>query len=207
MLNVLLVEDKKMSQDSIIGYVNSSSRYRMAATITNAGMAEITCMQKPVDLILMDFCTEFNEDGIAAAAVIKRHLPRIKIIIVTSMTTIDLIDRARAAGADSFWYKEAGDKDLLAVMDKTMAGESVYPDQPIAVHIGCASSTEFTPSELAVMQCIANGLSDASIAEELHISVPAVRYHVNQLFEKTGYKNRVALMADLINKDFIIPKL
>jgi DNA-binding NarL/FixJ family response regulator len=207
MINVLLVEDKKMSQDSIIGYVNASDRYRMAATITNAGMAEMTCLRTHVDLILMDFCTEFNEDGIAAAAVIKRHLPRIKIIIVTGMTTIDLIDRARRAGADSFWYKEAGDRELLAVMDKTMAGESVYPDKPMVVQIGCARSSEFTPSEIEIIQRIANGLTDAAIAEELHISVPAVRYHVTQLFEKTGYNSRVALMADLINKDFIIPKL
>ena len=206
MINVLLVEDKKMSQDSITGYVAASDRYRMAATITNAGMAEMTCMRVPVDLILMDFCTEFNEDGIAAAAVIKRRLPKIKIIIVTGMTTIDLIDRARAAGADSFWYKEAGDRELLAVMDRTMAGESVYPDKPMVVKIGCALSGEFTPSELAVMQGIANGLTDAAIAQELHISLPTVRYHVTQLFEKTGYNSRVALMADLINKDFIIPK-
>ena len=91
MVNVLLVEDTRMSRDCISGYIKSSEHYRLAATISGAGMAEITCMRTPVDLILMDYRTENNEDGIEAAAVIKRHMPKIKIIIVTSMTSSDLI--------------------------------------------------------------------------------------------------------------------
>ena len=129
MINVLLVEDTKMGRDCISGYIKSSDRYTLSAVITNAGMAEMTCMRMPIDLILMDYRTENNEDGISASAVIKRNMPKIKIIIITSMTSIDLIDRARSAGVDSFWYKEAGDEELLTVMDKTMAGESIYPDR------------------------------------------------------------------------------
>ena len=86
MINVLLVEDTKMGRDCIAGYLQSSNRYRLAATLTNAGLAEMTCMHTPIDLILMDYRTENNEDGIAAAATIKRHLPQLKIIIITSMT-------------------------------------------------------------------------------------------------------------------------
>ena len=104
MINVLLVEDTKMGRDCITGYLRGSDRYRLAASITNAAMAETTCLHMPIDLILMDYCTENDEDGIAAAAVIKRRMPHIKIIIITSMASIDLIDRAREAGADSFWY-------------------------------------------------------------------------------------------------------
>ena len=39
------------------------------------------------------------------------------------------------------------------------------------------------------------------------MSLPAVRYHVTQLLQKTGYDNRVQLIADLINKDFVVPGL
>lgn len=58
MTNVLLVEDTRMGRDCIAGYVRSSGRYRLAAAISSAGMAEITCMHTPVDLILMDCRTE-----------------------------------------------------------------------------------------------------------------------------------------------------
>lgn len=207
MIKVLLVEDRKMSRDSMIGYMKGSDRYEPAAHTTCAGMAEMLCMQNHIDLILMDVCTENNEDGIEAAASIKRHFPNIKVIIVTGMTTIDLIERARKAKADSFWYKEIEGCELLDVMDRTMNGEHIYPDRTPLVRIGNMSSAEISKRELDVLRLMAEGNTDGAIAEKLCVTVSAVRYHVTQLLQKTGYGNRVKLIADLINKDFIVPGL
>lgn len=146
MINVLLVEDRKMSRDSMIGYMKDSDRYELAAQTANAGMAELLCMQNHIDLILMDVCTANNEDGIEATAAIKRHFPGVKVIIVTGMTTIDLLERAKAAGADSFWYKEIEGDELLDVMDRTMDGEHIYPDKTPLVQIGNMSSAEISVS-------------------------------------------------------------
>lgn len=207
MIKVLLVEDRKMSRDSIIGYMKGSDRYELAAQTASAGMAEMLCMQKRIDLVLMDVCTANNEDGIEAAAAIKRHFPDIKVIIVTGMTTVDLIERARRANADSFWYKEIEGDELLDVMDRTMNGEHIYPDKTPHVQIGNMTSAEISGRELAVLRLMAEGNTDAAIAEKLCVGVPAVRYHVTQLLQKTGYQNRVKLIADLINQDFIVPGL
>lgn len=207
MIRVLLVEDTKMGRDCITGYIRSSDRYELADTITNAGMAEMTCMHTPVDLILMDYRTENNEDGIEAAAVIKRHFPKIKIIIVTSMTSVDLIDRAREAGADSFWYKEAGDAELLEVMDRTMDGESIYPDTTPVIQIGNAVSTEVTPMQLEVLRLVVDGYTNPAIAEKLHTSVDNVKWHLKELYQKTGYTDRVGLVGAVIDKAFIVPGL
>ena len=207
MIKVLLVEDRKMSRDSMIGYMKGSDRYELAAQTPSAGMAEMLCMQNHIDLILMDVCTENNEDGIEATAAIKRHFPHIKVIIVTGMTTIDLIERARKAKADSFWYKEIEGDELLDVMDRTMNGEHIYPDRTPLVQIGNMSSAEISDRELEVLRLMAEGSTDGAIAKRLCVSVAAVRYHVNQLLQKTGYENRVKLIADLINKDFIVPGL
>ena len=205
MLNVLLVEDKKMARECLEGYIAASGRYRLAASISNAGMAEMTCMRCPVDIILMDVCTENDENGLEAAAQIKHHMPDIRIVIVTSMADSSFLQKARQAGAESFWYKESSPEDLLAVMDRTMRGESAYPDRAPEVRIGNATSSEFTPGDLAVLRLLVRGLPDAAIAAELHISVSAVRYHIRELFEKTGYTNRVTLACDVINKDLIVP--
>lgn len=207
MIKVLLVEDRKMSRDSIIGYMKDSDRYELAAQTASAGMAEMLCMQNHIDLVLMDVCTANNEDGIEATAVIKRHFPGIKVIIVTGMATVDLLDRARAAKADSFWYKEIEGDELLDVMDRTMNGEHIYPDNPPLVQIGNMTSVEISDRELEVLRLMAEGNTDQVIAEKLYVSVSAVRYHITQLLQKTGYENRVRLIADLINKDFIVPGL
>lgn len=207
MINVLLVEDTKMGRDCITGYLRGSDRYRLAASITNAAMAETTCLHTPIDLILMDYCTENDEDGIAAAAVIKRRMPHIKIIIITSMASIDLIDRAREAGADSFWYKETGDEELLAVMDRTMSGESIYPDTTPVISIGAAKSTDLSDMQLKILRLMVRGLSNPTIAKELYISVDDVKWHIKELYDKTGYNSRVTLVGAVIKKDFIVPGL
>ena len=204
MFNVLIVENVKMARHCMEGYIKDSDRYRLAASITNAGMAEMACMRYDIDLILMDVCTDNNESGIDAAAVIKRHMPNIKIIIVTSMADVDFITKAKEANADSFWYKEISEHELLDIMDRTMNGESVYPEKTPEVKIGNALSSEFTPSEFEVLRLLVKGMTDAEIAQKLHISIPTVRWHIKELFEKTGYNNRVTLACDIINKDLIV---
>ena len=147
--------------------------------------------------------TSNNESGLVAAAGIKRKMPEIKIVVVTSMMDSSFLQKAKQAGAESFWYKESSPEELLTVMDRTMLGESVYPDKAPEVQIGNTTSAEFTPGDLAVLRLLVKGFTDAAIAGELHISVSAVRWHIKELFEKTGYTNRVTLACDVINKDLI----
>ncbi|NLL63939.1 MAG: response regulator transcription factor [Ruminococcaceae bacterium] len=205
MFNVLLVEDRRMPRECMESYIKSSDRYNLAASITNAAMAEMSCMEQDIDLILMDVCTENNESGIAACATIKKNFPNIKVIIVTSMADARFINMAKEANADSFWYKEISEYELLDIMDRTMNGENIYPDKTPDVQIGTAKSSNFTKGELRVLRLLVQGLSDAEIAESLGISITTVRWYVRVLFEKTGYKNRVSLACDVINKELIVP--
>ena len=61
--------------------------------------------------------------------------------------------------------------------------------------------------QLAVLRLMVNGYSNPAIARELYISVNDVKWHIKELFEKTGYSSRVELVGDVINKNFIIPGL
>ena len=56
-----------------------------------------------------------------------------------------------------------------------------------------------------LMRLLVQGKRDSEISAEMHISVDAVRWHIKELFSKTGYNNRVALACDVINKDLIVP--
>ena len=105
MIRVLIVEDQRMAREDMENYIQSSGRYCLAASITNAAMAETVCRQSKCELVLMDVCTENDESGLVAAEKIKRTMPQIKIIIVTSLVECSFIDRARKAGVESFWYK------------------------------------------------------------------------------------------------------
>lgn len=123
---VMIVEDQTMPRELFELRIQSSERFEVAISIDNAAMADIYCLRIPVDLILMDVITRGGESGLEAAARIKRAFPQIKIVIVTSMPECSYLDRARAIGIESFWYKEDPHGNLLDIMERTMNGESVY---------------------------------------------------------------------------------
>ena len=125
----------------------------------------------------------------------KKRNPNIKIIIVTSMPLSSWLRRAREIGVDSFWYKEAQKEPILAVMERTMAGESIYPDQTPTVQIGYTNNHDFTERELEILRELISGDSNAEIGERLGIGASTVKYHVQNMLEKTGMHTRTELAA------------
>lgn len=61
--------------------------------------------------------------------------------------------------------------------------------------------------QLNILRLMVKGMSNPTIASELHISVDDVKWHIKELYEKTGYNSRVTLVGAIIKKNFIIPGL
>ena len=193
MIQVLLVEDDPMARQLLEIYVNKSETYELVGSVESALFAEVFCRTHPVDVILMDVCTAMNANGIDAAQDIKKHLPKIKIIIITSQPECSFIDRAREAGVDSFWYKSATAEEIITVMDRTLAGESIYPDSTPILKIGDTVSERFSERELEVLRLVVAGETDAVIAEKLFISMATVKTHIQNMKNRTGFRNRTEL--------------
>lgn len=189
----MIVEDDPMAQKLLEIFISENSSYQVAHIIESAAMAEFYCMTHQIDLILMDVCTAMNVSGLEAAEKIKSRFPNIKIIIITSQPECSFIDRARAAGVESFWYKTASAEEILTVMDRTMDGESIYPDNTPSLKLGVADSDKFSERELEVLRLVVAGETDASIAEKLFISVRTVKQHIQSMRDKTGFRNRTEL--------------
>ena len=205
MTSVLIVEDQRMPRENMEHLVEDSGRYRRVASLSTAEMALAQCARHSVDLVLMDVCTKGSRDGIDVAAEIKARYPETKVIIITSMVEESYLKRAKAAGAESFWYKDVSPESLLEVMDRTMAGESLYPDRTPETRLGQVSSTQLTPREIEVLRLVCEGLEYEEIAAELGISSRTVKRFVSSLLEKTGYSNRTRLAIAVTKKNFILP--
>ena len=117
------------------------------------------------------------------------------------------LERARAAGVDSFWYKDISPEALIDVIDRTMAGERLFPSETPKVKLGLAESTELTPKEIEVLRLICDGLEYEEIADKLNITERTVKYHVSNILSKTGYANRTRLAIAVTNKKFIVPNI
>lgn len=204
---VMIVDDQNMPRKLFEMIVESSPDYVLAKSIQSAATADMYVLSNDIDLIIMDIVMADGSNGLDAAERIKKLRPDIKILMVTSMPEVSFIERARAAGVDSFWYKEVEDKPLLDVMNRTMAGENVYPDQAPDVRLGLAKCSDFTERELEVLRVLSSGCSDQEIADTLHISFSTVRTHINHMLTKTGYATRTELAINARISGTVIPEI
>ena len=205
MIRVLIVEDQKMSRETMEGIVETLPGYALAGSLQSAEFALAFCLRNKVDLILMDVVSNGYKDGIQASAEIKKKLPHIKIIVVTSMVEADYIRRSKEAGVDSFWYKELSSQQLCEVIKNTCGGESVYPDETPSVKLGLIQSTELTQTEIKILRLVCEGYEYEEIASMTGTARSTVHYHISNILRKTGYKNKTRLAVAASRCSFIIP--
>lgn len=207
MTRVLVVDDSRTARRLLEETVEKSGRYTLAGSLASAENAVVFCHSGRVDLVLMDVYTFGGENGIDAAAEIKRLFPQIRVIIVTSLPEESFLRRAREAGCESLWYKEVGEEELLNVMDRTMAGQSVYPEETPKVRIGQASSTEFTDKEKELLRTLSvspDCKSYKDIAARMGITERTVRFHLSNIQEKTGISSLSRLTFALAQTGYIV---
>ena len=207
MTKVLVIDDQRIAREYMENVVKRSENYQLAGSLSKADLAATVCRRSAVDMVLMDVCTHGTKDGIEAAAELRELFPALKIIVVTSMVEESFIKRARKAGADSFWYKESSPEDLITVMNATVQGKQMWPDETPVVKLGVTTSDDFTETEIKVLRLVCEGLEYSEIAKELNYTKDNVKYHIRNILQKTGYANKTQLAIAVTGKRFIIPKL
>lgn len=204
MIHVLIVEDQRLMRETMENYICHAEGYELTGSLECASRAKKFCLTNPVNLVLMDVCTGNEESGFDAAREIKAVRPGIKIIIVTSMLDSTYLKRAEEIGAEGFWYKDAPEEELMNVINAVMRGESVYPGKPPKVTVGMATNYDFSKAELRVLRPLVEGDSYAEIAKQLNISPETVKTHVSHMLQKTGFKSKTQLVAQIIKKNVIV---
>lgn len=126
---------------------------------------------------------------------------------VASLSTAEMALAQCARHTVDLVLMDVSPESLLEVMDRTMAGESLYPDRTPETRLGQVSSTQLTPREIEVLRLVCEGLEYEEIAAELGISSRTVKRFVSSLLEKTGYSNRTRLAIAVTKKNFILPHL
>ena len=193
MTKVAIVDDQNITRQFFSYFIKEADEFELVAALKDGETAVEYCMSHDVDLVLMDIVMVGGINGLEAAKRIKENKPEIKIIIITSMPEVSYMDKAREIGIESFGYKEMQEVPIRSVMERTMNGESIYPDTTPELTIGNAKSVEFTRMEIDVLRELTTGATNKEIAEKLFISPTTVNFHINNLLLKTGYKNRVQL--------------
>lgn len=190
---IMIVDDQSVSRQMFELYIDRSPNYEVIYSLDTAMFADTYILKIKPDLIIMDILMQDTSNGLEAAEKIKKINPQIKIIAVTSMPEVSWMEKAKAIGIESFWYKEASEESILNIIERTLAGESIYPEETPVVQLGLAKSTEFTPKEIQVLRLLTTGAVNEEIAEKMAISSNTVKTHIQHLMQKTGFKSRTQL--------------
>lgn len=190
---VMIVDDQRLVRQYFEFVVGGCERYEVVHSIESAAFADTYVLRNSIDLVLMDILMNDGSNGLEASRRIKRANDQVKIVAVTSIPEASWMDQAREAGIESFWYKDADPDTIVEVMDRTMAGEHVYPQAAPTVQIGQTTSADLTEREIDILRELVDGLSNEQIGQQLHLSASTVKTHVRHLLEKTGCENRTKL--------------
>ena len=194
---VVIAEDFRMIRELFESTVERAENYTLAASFPTAQQAVKYLEKNDADLVLMDVLIPGSMSGLVAAEKLKSFKPDVKIIVVTSMPELSYEKRARENGVEGFWQKEIQEQPILEIMDRVMAGETVYPSEQIEVPIGNTMSTDFTEREVEVLKELVTGASNKVISQKLCMGESTVKMHITNMLQKSGYHSRLelALMA------------
>lgn len=168
------------------------------------------------DVVLMDVRMPYP-DGIEATAEVTRA-GLAQVIILTSFELDDYVVGALRAGASGFLLKTAEQRTIADAIRRVVRGENVLsPEVTRAVISRAISSpddtdttpteaepewlTELTQREREVLARLKEGMSNAAIAADLHISEATTKTHVSRVLMKTGCRSRIqaALLAQQLD--------
>ena len=188
-IRVLLVEDQKIMQKYFASMVQGDERFLL------------------VDVLLMDVQTFQNHDGLLAAETIKKQHPAVKIIVITSLVDPEILTRAKEKGADSLWYKDHGQEEIMEVIDRTLEGEHVFPDKAPAVELKWMKSDEISPRQLEMLRLYIKGYSYSEIGKQMNCSAAGVRWNFQDMIAKAGYSCKEELLAAVLESKLVVSTL
>lgn len=206
MIHTILVEDNKYILQHFSNLLNSDERFHLVCGVSDAFEAEKIC-GNAIHLVLMDVQTLHCHSGLAAGKRIKRKWPHIKVVIMTSLVDPEILATAKAGCADSLWYKDHGDSEIMDVILRTLEGEHIFPDESPAVELEDIFSNEIAPVQLEILRCYIRGMTYREIGEKFGITSDGARWHIRELVKKCGFSNKEELIAAAIASKLIVTTL
>ncbi|WP_295715535.1 response regulator transcription factor [Mucilaginibacter sp.] len=158
------------------------------------------------NLLLLDI----NMPGINGFEVLKRvksYHPKIKVIMLSTYNEEHLIEKAKAAGANGYLFKNAEKSELLKAMRLVAQGELCFPyKQPVTNSTFNESDPflkqfQLTKREAELLQFIKQDFTNQQMANHLHLSIYTVETHRKNIMQKLNLKNPVELTRFILQYD------
>jgi DNA-binding NarL/FixJ family response regulator len=198
-MRILICDDQAIIRDGLAMLLNLERDIEVVGVAEDGAEAVELAARLSPDLVLMDLKMP-GVNGVAATRQIRASHPQIKVLVLTTYDDDEWIFDAIRAGADGYMLKDTPREDLVRAVRGTVAGKA-YLDPAVAGKLlnqvasvqrqpASQITSKLTEREIAVLRLLAAGMSNADIAERLHLSEGTVRNHVSTILAKLELADR-----------------
>ena len=225
MIDVGIVDDDALVRHVLTTLLNAQSDISVAWTASD-GEEVIQLLDSPenssVQAILLDIQMP-RMDGITLSTIVHEKFPSIAILILTTFTDRELIDRTLAAGVNGYIAKEDSIESIAGAIRQAVGGNLVLSPgpgnrlrtrtpstadseaKPGSIQAARASDvidsseiSHLSPREVEVLKLMAEALPNKQIARRLNVSEATVKTHVSTLIAKLGVHDRVGAVVKAV---------
>lgn len=210
-VRVLLADDHPLFRDGIASLL-SARDYVVVGQAGNGAEAVQLVEELHPDLVLMDIRMP-GVNGLAATRLIQTAYPEIKIVILTVSEEDDDLFEAIKSGAAGYIQKSLDSDQFFDLLDGVLRGEAgLTPVLAGKILRDYArrqrpspqpSPEELTPRECEVLELVAQGATNAEIANRLTVSENTVKFHMKNILQKLHASNRAEVVAYALRSGLI----
>ncbi|MCJ7702731.1 MAG: response regulator transcription factor, partial [Anaerolineales bacterium] len=213
MIKVLICDDQAIVCEGRSRILGMDTGIEVVGMAYNGADALAQIPEAQPDLVLMDLKMPVM-NGVVASRKIKEKYPHIQVLVLTTYDDDEWIFDAIRGGAAGYLLKDTPPQELITAIKGTVEGKS-YIDPSIGAKVLTKVAVEKKPEKLLttfslsdreyeVLNLLAQGLTNADIAQTLFLTEGTVRNYTSEIFKKLGVSDRtlaaiVALRHGLVD--------
>ncbi len=197
-ISVLIVDDHEVVRNGVRAFLESQLDFVVVGESETGEEAVEMTQQLCPDVVLMDLVMQ-GMQGVEATRKVRKVSPDTQVVVLTSYHQDDHVFPALRAGAISYILKDAKMDELADALRRAARGEATLHPRVAARVIKEIKGNKLeeanplrtlTSREMEILGLIAEGLSNADIAEHLVISENTVKGHVSNILGKLHLSDR-----------------
>lgn len=215
-IRVLVADDHAMVRTGFEMILNAQQDIAVVGAVGNGTAAVAESRRLRPDVVVVDVRMP-ELDGVAATRQICSTPEAPRVLVVTTFDVDQYVFDALRAGASGFLLKNAPPEQLVEAVRVLAAGDALLAPQVTRRVIEAFATAprmrepepgavaELTPREREVLTLIAQGLSNAQIADQLFLGVGTVKTHVARILTKLGLTDRVQAVVFAYEMGLAVP--
>lgn len=180
------------------------SDIEITASVTNGIDAIVAIRKTNPDCAILDYNMP-GANGLEVFLESRRWSAQTRFIILTGSTTPETVDMLVKAEIDGVALKDASETEVVDMVRRVLAGERVIGASAARLMAMPTDKVPLTDRELAVLQALARGHTNASAAESLGVSPKTIDSHRTSLMRKFSVSSTASLLVAAVRAGLVDP--